>query len=82
MGTWKSRVNILQYIDDESLTYYDPARLVVDALTDAQGEFDFPLFPWVVLMLGASAENSDWDTFNDFLELVYAAGDCCRIRLS
>ena len=82
MRNWKSRVNILQYIDDESLTYSERARYVVDALTAAQEDFDSPDFHMFLVGLRVSAECESWSSFNYFLDLVFTAGASCRIRLS
>lgn len=80
MRGWKHKVDIHQYLGDESLPQQASAALAIAALSNAKDLFPppFPLESLVDVMIKAiRAEN--WERFDSALGLVYDYADEARI---
>ena len=82
MRTWNYKININQYLGDESLPEGERAALAIRALQ--AGRYCFPQPSLVGQLLDGmreAAQAEDWDGFDEHLDQVYNLADRARIWL-
>ena len=79
MRTWKHKIDINQYLFDESRPEAERAALVIETLEAAKALFPSDLIESILDGMSMAVSAEDWDEFDLYLEEVYDYGDRSRI---